>query len=492
MVVTNGQAVLQHTRMERTEPKAIDGWWTYFAPWWGYDSTNNWNVKLQPGSTVELRAEIGPLTQDDTFAGIGVSTLENDGYVLLLERNEIALMKTGNAVLTSFTSYFFWRQVTLPRTNLTVSVAFTQVDSSLQIYIRIFDPMETLVWEKKVTDTAKADAVLANRAIRGLIMEPEGIPGPYVGVDLLPLVGVSYINTTKAPTNAVEVTFDSFEVLTYETPVLNVEPSLLLSWQEDTFEDQIVVATDSLTNKVWTPCPRTLFKGDGQLCMAVPTTAKQQFFKLVPGVQFADDFSPAKAPFSTRMPYTLTWSHAGDSVSVTNDVMRIFTQGPVNGGFTINPPLLSAQTADFHASVDILDWVTSANNWGCIGIIGRGVYYDANSGNGFIGSLVLNPSGVKGKVQLQFWDGGTTIFGPSFTYQMGTPYRLQFSAVGRNLLIRVLNLQTMEVVKEMKYSSSAFQKGGICLWVGTQESVRQTHEIILDNFFATGTKPAVN
>src|SRR5512139_180898 len=73
-----------------------------------------------------------------------------------------------------------------------------------------------------------------------------------------------------------------------QAQVLDISKSVLLSWPEPA-QEQIVVGSDSPTGPVWTPWPEPIFNRFGQMCMTVPTTASQQFFKPVLGRQFVDD-----------------------------------------------------------------------------------------------------------------------------------------------------------------------------------------------------------
>ncbi len=83
----------------------------------------------------------------------------------------------------------------------------------------------------------------------------------------------------------------SLPVTGLKAQVLDTSRSVLLSWPQSA-QEQIVVGADSLaSNAVWTPWPEPIFKRFGQMCVAVPTTASQQFFKTVLGTQFVDDFS---------------------------------------------------------------------------------------------------------------------------------------------------------------------------------------------------------
>jgi len=161
-----------------------------------------------------------------------------------------------------------------------------------------------------------------------------------------------------------------------EAVKLGIANSVLLNWPEPTNEC-IVVGTDLPTNSasVWMPWPEPIFKRGNELCMAVPTSAPRQFFQLVAGSQFIDDFSEPREPFATRSPWVPYFWGPDDSTKysfvVTNGGFRIQTLGPpVDGRIFVAPPGTLPILADFTASVDILNF--TASGWAGVGLYGRG------------------------------------------------------------------------------------------------------------------------
>jgi hypothetical protein len=271
---------------------------------------------------------------------------------------------------------------------------------------------------------------------------------------------------------------------------LDIQRSVLLSWPDNAAQEQIVVGADSLaSNAVWTPWPEPIFKRHGELCMAVPTTASQQFFKLVPGTQFYDDFSDTMQPFTNRNAYTNFGQSAVELVIVTNGVMQIARVGPCPAGVSPRPPM-EILARDFCASVDILNWTTSSTNWCYFSIAGRGRFTNPTAANAYIAGLVLNYAGIPGNVRLSIWNGSIDVPGPSFDFAaIPPPYRMEFSVVGNNLRLRVLNLATKEVIREQTLVAARFTEGWVGFWVNNPANDPTNHEIIVDNFFVTGTKP---
>lgn len=269
---------------------------------------------------------------------------------------------------------------------------------------------------------------------------------------------------------------------------LGISNSVLLSWPEPATEQIVIGASSPDSNAVWTPWPEPIFKRQGQLCMAVRTSASQQFFKLVPGTQFIDDFSDPAEPFATRNPWVKYFFNSSDasrfSFTVTNGALRIQTlAGPVDGRIVIIPPGPLAtlpRFRDFVSSVDILSFASSGSAY--LDIYARGTIdspFPGNS-NAYLGGFHLNPT------KLGMWDGANHFDGPVLTYDPAAAYRLHFSAVGPNLVLRVVNLTTGQIV-EQGLTNYRFSQGYVTLAVEAEPG--KSFDITLDNFFMTGTKP---
>lgn len=269
----------------------------------------------------------------------------------------------------------------------------------------------------------------------------------------------------------------------------NIQISVLLSWPEPV-EEQIVVGSVSPRGPVWTPWPEPIFKRHGELCMAVPATATQQFFRLASGSQFIDDFSDPKQPFTNRNDWWTYSKEPSDEWIVTNDVLRLNWHGPLAGAFAlIWPPGSNYWVADFSASADILDWTTSGTNWSALGIMARGIIYP-DGGLGHAAGLRLNAYGIPGNVAPWIAYGNEQTDGLTFqTAQFPPPYRLEYSGLGPNHTLRVISLTTKELIREMSMTYPYGRTNGFMgLWINAP-AVLESHSITVDNYLATGTKP---
>ena len=275
-----------------------------------------------------------------------------------------------------------------------------------------------------------------------------------------------------------------------QAQVLDISKSVLLSWPEPA-QEQIVVGSDYPAGPVWTPWPEPIFKRFGQLCMTVPTTANQQYFKLVPGRQFVDDFSDTSGPFTNRNCWMSLVQEAGEEWYVTNGVLKLQS---TNGGFLLVAlgTNAAAKHADFFTSADILDWMASGTNWNVFTLAGRMVILSPTAGIGYGGGLILNADGIAGRLQLYMFHEWKEAWGPKF--DMGTnppPYRVELSGVGKptcRLRLRVLNLTTKALIAEQTLLATEITNGVPAIWVNKPIQAGDTFTINADNYFVTGTK----
>jgi hypothetical protein len=279
---------------------------------------------------------------------------------------------------------------------------------------------------------------------------------------------------------------DNLEYDLYDAPQLEIATSVLLSWPKNTAEEQIVVGTGSLSNSVWTPWPEPIFMRNGQLCMAVPATAQQQYFELAPGTQFIDDFASAPQwPYASKGDWAVVFANSGDSTRFVctnvDGTLRIHTvTAAVDGRILVLPPGPDVVVGDFTASVDILKWPVKGRE---VGFLVRGTINRTNLHDGSNG-YIATASREQGK--LVFWNGRTDVLGDEFTFDSTANYRLVFSGVGPDLSLRLANLKT-GMSSVMKLKDTYWRQGPVALYLDAMAD--GSLDITLDNFFVTGTKP---
>ena len=275
--------------------------------------------------------------------------------------------------------------------------------------------------------------------------------------------------------------------------VPDITKSVLLSWPEPS-EEQIVVGADSLTSPVWTPWPEPIFKRFAQMCMTVPTTANSWFAKLVPGRYFVDDFSDSWGPFTNRTAWTPWFHNPGEEWMVADGVLKMFISSPPQYAGLALCPLGATNTEavlwDFSASVDILDWVTSSNNWSSFALMGRVRFNPTSGGTGYFGGLTLNSGATNGLIEpwLLGPDPGYPAGEPFYVHQYPPPYRLQFSMVGTNMSFRVLRLATGQPIRQMSWNGSILTNGVVGLWFNGRKNPGDYYTNTVDNFSMSGTK----
>lgn len=281
-------------------------------------------------------------------------------------------------------------------------------------------------------------------------------------------------------------------------PDPTITSSVLLTWPEDTADELIVVAADSLAGP-WTPWHEPCYKHDGKLCLATPSTAAQQYFKLVPGTQFADDFHAAKPPFSGKLPWTPGFYESTDAsrweITNTNGTLRIQTlMPPVDGRLPIRRPGPQMDVSDFWAAVDIRDFAGTGvgdSRPQQVAIAARmsGAPGDPWPGNrnGYLAALNPNRNGLN-QARLSLWTGYAGTTGALFTFRPEHPYRLIFSGEGQRLSVDLIDLQTQQpAVTPLVVTNWNFSRGDMGVYI--QTLVGNSFNVTLDNFFATGTKP---
>lgn len=230
--------------------------------------------------------------------------------------------------------------------------------------------------------------------------------------------------------------------------------------------------------------------------MAAPiTTAQQwtqpaQYFKLVPGTQFSDDFSHLKPPFTGRNPWQPVFLNSGDAsrfaFSIAGEAFQIETVAlPLNGQVAILQPEGGSVMRDIYATVDILDWASTSES--ALGIAGRVQGGLGHVDNAYLGSVRMNPA--TGTGQLWFFNGESDVQGSAaFPIATDSDYRLQLLIVGSQLTLQLFDVADPPTpVAQGFLQDSRFSRGRVALWVNTRggSGYRRT----VDNFFVTGTKP---
>jgi hypothetical protein len=445
------------------------------------------NLPMRQRQTLELHTDLVRANQDNVLTYLVTMSASGGEYVFGKGQKEILLLKWAEK--DGF-SAAFWEPLEIKNQDVVMILTLTPLGDRLLVGTKILDKLsQKVLFERTVVDGPGSEWIVPNPAPHGWkILNPD-VGRPYQ--DDLVVVGLGMHHLTEGQQGRVELRLDNLEYDTYPSPYLGAEKAICLSWPENTAEEQIVVGASSLaSNAVWTPWPEPIFKRQGQLCVAVPTTSAQQFFKLVPGTQFSDDFDAFKQPFTSRDDW-MQWFLDRDDASrftftVLNGCFQIATAVlPLTGQVAVFPPGGGAILGDFFASVDILDWASSRES--ALGFVGRVQGGPGGVDNGYVASLRMNPSAGTG--QLWFFSGESDVQASGvFSVDSNSDYRLEFSAIGNQLELRLRRLaEPQTVVAQGRLKDSRFTQGRVALWVNTRGSTGYSRT--LDNFFVTGTTP---
>lgn len=481
--VDKGIAALRYAQQVATDSNQdVDSGVCYSPP--GGCQNSPWAVTIQPGVVVEVRADVLSINEPRAYAVLGLGA-EEGGYRVMTDFKDLTIAKYGKVDGESWDAHLFWRPIYLPSGGpRTLSAAFRHTETGTEILVKILDPSnQEVLYQVRVKDTGRDDSLQGLQ--RGINLQPEAIVAPFSRTPMLPWLGVAYLNVQKPPSKTILVTMDNLEVSEFVEPELTMEQAVTLTWEKDTMGQYVLLVSDSLQKPVWHLWPEPVFDRNGEMRSTAPAAATPRYFKPVPGLQYMDTFEDAKAPFGPRQAYKTTWAESGDSITVANGIMKISSRAPASDGVVLEPPNAPVQVKDFYMSVDVLGW----NNTGpssSVGLVARGNW---NAG-AYAGVLVWNPNGLNGVAQLRMLASTTEVTGPGFKWEPNTAYRLEYSGTGKDLVLRVSNLKTLAVVKEMKVADTQRKEGFAGLWVDTRAQSRTTpSEITLDNFFVTGTSP---
>lgn len=442
------------------------------------------NLPVRQKQTLELRVDLVSANQDNVFTHLGTMNAAGGEYAFFKDLNEIGLLKWSAA---QGCSVAFWETRSIQNQGVVLILCLTPMDDRLVIETKVMRKSDQAVlFRRSVVDGPGSDWPVPNPVPHGWQILTPDAGAPYK--DDLTVVWLAMQHQTDGQQGLAELRWDNLEYDVYSSPYLEIAGgATLLTWPENTGEEQIMVAAESLSSSVWTPWPEPIFKRFGQCSMAVPSTLGQRFGKLVPGTQYIDDFSAPQTPFATRNP----WRHANlpaDELEVTNGVLRVAWGGPAKNTFAAIPPEPDKVVGDFFVSVDILSWDTAGSDSSWFGL-GARLDRQPNSGPlcGYGAGLIRNQDGTH-----LLWGSyaGNSQYGPTFQERdFPLPYRLVFSAVGDKFSFRVLDPKTDALIREMSMTSNARTQGMAGFYFEAPEGLVNAHRITLDNFFMTGTKP---
>lgn len=239
---------------------------------------------LPDQQTLEVRVDLVSASQNDVCASIGLNWAApalGSGYYLFKDEDEIGLMKFYNGA-TSY-AWFFDTNQPIKNQNVTFVLAFTRDGSNVKIASRVLDKdnANAVLFERTVTDTPQADPVLPNRAVGGFISmaDPPGTSWPVVMAPAYVMLTMSWVDPLQAPQHPAQVIFDNLGVWQYQTPQLNIQNAVVLSWPVTAA--QFVVESAPSVNGPWAPLADPWLRTNNtQIEASVAAPDAMQFFQL--------------------------------------------------------------------------------------------------------------------------------------------------------------------------------------------------------------------
>jgi hypothetical protein len=233
---------------------------------------------LPDQQTLELRVDVVGANQDDAFADI--HWYNNGGYFFVKDQNELGLAKAWNNA-TSW-AFLFWTNALVKNENITLVLALTRFGSDLRITTRVLDKdsANAVLFERTTTDTPAADPVLPNRTVKGILSYPDPVGTPYLLQNpSYADVGIAWLNPQSAPNPLAQVTYDNLEVWQYQTPQLNIQNAVVLSWPVTAV--QFVVESAPGVNEPWETVPDPWLRTNAtQIQMSVLAPDSMRLFHL--------------------------------------------------------------------------------------------------------------------------------------------------------------------------------------------------------------------
>ena len=245
---------------------------------------------LPDQQTFELRTDLVSANQNDAVAGISLNWAIPDpghfgqGYMFFKDEDEVGLLKFYNQA-TSF-AWFFHSNQPITNRNVTLVLALTRRGANVEINTRVLDRgnANAVLFDRTVTDTPQADAVLPSGAVRGFIgvADPPGTPWPLLGSPALVGLTLTWFNSQLAPNPRAQVIYDNVEVWQYESPQLTIQKAIALSWPLSQGPGQFVLVSAPSVDGPWAPVPNLWCRtNNAQIEASVLATESMQFFRLL-------------------------------------------------------------------------------------------------------------------------------------------------------------------------------------------------------------------
>jgi hypothetical protein len=238
---------------------------------------------LPDQQTLEARVDLVSANQAEASACLQFLWLSatNPGYAFLKDRDSISFVKSWNSGQSN--AIFFWTNLPVKNANVTLVLSLTRQGTNVAITTRVLDKdnANAVLFERSVVDTPQSDPVLPNRAVNGFLYVPDlvGTPWPVAQAPDTIELGMGWFNPLSASQGAAQVIYDNLEVWQYQTPQLNIQNAVVLSWPVTAA--QFVVESAPGVNGPWETVPDPWLRTNAtQILMSVSAPDSMRLFRL--------------------------------------------------------------------------------------------------------------------------------------------------------------------------------------------------------------------
>jgi hypothetical protein len=238
---------------------------------------------LPDQQTLEVRVDLVGANQNDAFASLQFFWFNGTphAYAFLKDEDEIGLMKSWNTGQSN--AFLSWTNLPVKNTNVTLVLSLTRQGTNVAITTRVLDKdnANAVLFECAVIDTPQSDPVLPNRAVKGFLTVADlvGTPWPVTQAPDSVELGMGWLNPLSPSQGAAQVIYDNLEVWQYQTPQLNIQNAVVLSWPVTAA--QFVVESAPSVSGPWETVPEPWLRTNAtQIQMSVSAPESMRLFRL--------------------------------------------------------------------------------------------------------------------------------------------------------------------------------------------------------------------
>ncbi len=254
-----------------------NGVFTIAGDWRGHPTGSLWettawagmytNWSVPEGQTLEVRVDLVNMNETATGVMLALYHANGQGYVFFKEGDALGLWKHNG----SFAVFSREEQVPTPNTNVVLAFSLTSSGQNVLLTGKVLDKQTGAVLRQvQCVDTPAADPTLSFPPDFGA-----DIAGaPWKNGESVCLFVYQQTDGTKPPATA---TFGALQFLTYEIPLIGIEPAVRLTWPSTPMNFGVEAAPT--VNGPWSRVQDSVPPGFQQ--MTVRQNGPMQFFRAV-------------------------------------------------------------------------------------------------------------------------------------------------------------------------------------------------------------------